>query len=168
MTRKDQYTEELVMTIIRLFEKDKNDPSIDEICVAHFGDMFLPGDILASVKQRLPRIKAMLEDLGYIVYFVNRKYYMTLRSVEPSTDEEAKERLPIGGGSNAEKAHRHGIRRCLDPENDRMWKITIRNNLDTANGKCTKNTDRVFSAVEKLGLSQDTAKKLLGTDHDQV
>lgn len=159
--RKDEYTEELVMTIMDLFSKGIDDPSIDEICSAHFPNKHIPGEILASVKQRLPRIKAMLESMDYEVYFVNLSYYIRFRSIEPETAEEAKERLPIGGGRNQEKAHRHGIRRCKDAENDLMWQETIRNNMGTANGKRKMNKDRVKSAERRLGLSHDTAAKLL-------
>jgi len=161
MTRKDEYVEELVMTVMRMFDDGISDPSCQEICEEHFPGKHIPGEIIASVKQRLPRIKTMLDALGYEVYFVNLAYYARFRSVEPLNDVEAKERLPIGGGANKEKSHRYGIKLCESPETDEMWQATMVNNLSTANGKRDKAQESVAKAVTKLGLTNETAQKLL-------
>ena len=161
MTRKDEYVEELTMTILQMFDDGNKDPSCQEIGEAHFPDKHLPGEIVASIKQRLPRIKAMLSDLGHDVYFVNLAYYVRFRNIKPADWIEAKESLPIGGGIKEEKSHRYGIKLCECPEDDLLWQATIRNNICAANGKRDKGKGSVEHAISKLGLTSETASKLL-------
>jgi Ni,Fe-hydrogenase III large subunit len=152
-----QYVAELAETVNNMFAAGIYDPSADEIARAHFPDRALAGEIVESVRKRLPRVRNVLEqDYEHPVCLLSPTYYTRFRKTPPINEAEARRCLPMGHGVRAA-----GIRLQTQGDEDLIWQAMLSQDIASGAGKVRKAGDRTLTAVEEHRLEMPRAASLL-------
>lgn len=151
-----QYVVELAQTVNQMFADGKTDPSADEIAAAHFPGKALGGEIVAGIRKRLHKVRAVLEiDYEHPVTLVSGTYYSRFRHNPPIIDADARRCLPIGQGVSAEGIY---LQRSAT---DLIWQAMVSLGLAQGAGRVKRSANRVLDAVEEQRLSERRAAELL-------
>jgi hypothetical protein len=154
---REQYIIELAETVHKLFGNDVTDPSAREIAEAHFPDRALVGDIIESVRKRLHKVRAVLEeDYDQPVYLLSRTYYNRFRRNPPQNESDARRCIPTGYGKQTE-----GIRLQTNGDDDLIYQATLSHSFSAGAGLVRKQTNRVVHAVEDERLGEPRAGSML-------
>lgn len=154
----DKYTTALAATVNRLFDEGVTDPSADEIAEAHFPDQPLGREIAFGIRQRLIKIRNIVEDVySTPCALVTETYYALYRHtpMEGLSMKQAYQCIPGGYGKE-----RQGIRK-QQGDDDLIWRATVERNLISAAGKEKKSVDRVLAAVASEDISSENARGLI-------
>jgi len=149
MTKEAEYLSSVAETVERLFDQGTDDPSAQEIAVAHwgYGRGIMPPDMITGVVHRLPRIRQALRERGHEVFPVSEKYYENgYRDSTELAPDELGQALPCGRGK-----HQIGIMRLTGESADKARQM-----FEAWNGlKVRQSVGKVIVTARDVALAVD-------------
>lgn len=168
-----EYVGDLATTVNRMFADGIRDPRADEIAHQHFtwtnpatGDRterVLGSEIIDGVRQRLPKIRAVLEaEYGHPVCLVSSTYYSRFRHKPIETKADARRCLPLGHAVSAQGIY---LQSGVD---DPIYREMLEVNGTSGAAKVRRSFDRVLDAFNVGRLTPTAAQNLFSDTQRQL